>query len=195
MALAVALGVAVGACSPVGIALTGGAAIGSAGLSERGVGGTVADVRMRSAISDGWWRESLDIYSRLTVDVTEGRALVMGYLPTEEQRATAIRIAWQADGIREVINEVQVGDPPGWLDSFRDRSITTQLRSRLTFDGNILAVNYSITTIAGTVFLLGVAQNPEELQRVTDHARAIGGVQRVVSYVRQRSDPLPGAGS
>ncbi len=189
-----AMVIGLGACSPVGAALTGGAALGSAGLSDRGIGGTVTDLRQRSAISDAWWRENVEMYSRLTVDVTEGRVLVMGYLPTEEQRATAIRLAWQADGVREVINEVQVGEPPGWGDAARDRWITTQLRSRLTFDANVAAVNYSITTIAGSVFLIGIARDQGELQRVTDHARGLSGVQRVVSYVRLRSDPVPGRG-
>ena len=36
----------------------------------------------------------------------------------------------------------------------------------------------------GVVYLMGVAQSPDELERVIEHARNIAYVERVVSYVR-----------
>ncbi len=181
-----------GACSPVGAVLTGGSAIGSAGLSDRGIGGTVADLRVRSGVGDALWREDVELYGRLTIDSAEGRVLMVGFVPSEQKRADAIRLAWQVDGVREVINEIQVGEPPGWGDSARDRWVQTQLRSRLTFDANVAAVNYSITSVGGAVYLLGIARDQGELDRVIDHARNLSGVRRVVSYARLRSDPVPG---
>src|SRR5690606_5857668 len=60
----------------------------------------------------------------------------------------------------------------------------TKLRTALTFDSEVQSVNYSIDTVEGIVYLLGVAQNQAELNRVTEVARTISDVKQVVSYVR-----------
>ena len=53
----------------------------------------------------------------------------------------------------------------------------------------MLQVNYSIETINGVIYVMGIAQSQDELDRVVNHARNISGVQRVVSYVRLKDDP------
>ena len=101
----------------------------------------------------------------------------------------AVRIAWGVDGVREVINEIVVsreGDSESFL---RDRWIVSQLRSKLLFDREIRSINYSIETVAGVVYLMGIAQSEAELQRAIDHARDIAYVRRVVSYVQLKDDP------
>jgi osmotically-inducible protein OsmY len=54
----------------------------------------------------------------------------------------------------------------------------------MTFDKKILAINYSIETVNGIVYLIGIAQNQEELDRVIAHARAIDYVRQIKSHVR-----------
>ena len=49
-------------------------------------------------------------------------------------------------------------------------------------------VNYSVETVNGIVYLIGIAQDEGELTRVTDYARNIGGVVKVVSHVRMKED-------
>ena len=51
------------------------------------------------------------------------------------------------------------------------------------------SINYSVETVDGTVYLMGIAQNGSELQRVQDHARNLAYVRKVVSYVRLKDDP------
>ena len=56
------------------------------------------------------------------------------------------------------------------------------------FDSKIKAINYAIDTVNGTVYLMGVAQNEWELSLVSNHARSLDYVRRVVSHVRIKSD-------
>ena len=53
----------------------------------------------------------------------------------------------------------------------------------------VLSINYSIETVNGTVYLLGIAQDDAELVRVIEHARGIENVKRVVSHVVVKDDP------
>ena len=47
-----------------------------------------------------------------------------------------------------------------------------------------MAINYSVETVNGTIYLIGIAQNQEELDRVIAHARTIEYVRKVVDHVR-----------
>jgi osmotically-inducible protein OsmY len=111
--------------------------------------------------------------------------LVSGVVPTQEMRLEAIRVAWMPDGVKEVINEVRVEGESGGVDTFAvDTWISTELKAKLIFDAEVSSINYSIETVHGVVYLMGVAQSPVELNRVIEHARNIAYVERVVSYVR-----------
>lgn len=179
------------ACDPVTLGVAGAAAAGgTAAAQERTVSDAVSDQAIRISINDLWLRESLEMYNRLSLTVTEGRVLVTGQVPTPEERVTAIRLVWQVDGVKEVINEVQVADSGGITGYARDAWISTQLRSRLAFDGSVSALNYSIDTVGGTIYIMGIAQNQAELDRVIAHARNIPYVQRVVPYVRMAGEPV-----
>jgi len=46
--------------------------------------------------------------------------------------------------------------------------------------------------VQGVVYLMGVAQNQAELNRVIETARTISGVKQVVSYVKLAGEPLAG---
>ncbi|MEO3432441.1 BON domain-containing protein [Inquilinus sp. CAU 1745] len=179
------------ACDPVTLGVAGTAAAGgTAAAQERSVSDAISDQAIRISINDLWLREDLEMYNRLSLTVTEGRVLVTGQVPTPEERVTAIRLVWQVDGVKEVINEIQVADSGGLSGYARDAWISTQLRSRLAFDGSVSALNYSIDTVGGTIYIMGIAQNQAELDRVIAHARNIPYVQRVVPYVRMAGEPV-----
>ena len=64
------------------------------------------------------------------------------------------------------------------------------LRNTLLIDSHVRSINYNVDCVAGTIYLMGVAQDQTELQRVIDHARDIPYVRGVVSYVRLKNDPI-----
>ena len=102
----------------------------------------------------------------------------------------ALKLAWQVNGVKAVINEIQLDKNATATDFAQDAWITTQLKSNLTFDPDILAVNYVVETVKGTVYLIGIAQNQLELDRVVAHASAIKHVINVISHVRLKKKPF-----
>jgi len=52
-----------------------------------------------------------------------------------------------------------------------DAWISTQIESKLLFTKDIKSVNYSVETIDGVVYLMGIAQDREELDAVTQIAK------------------------
>ncbi len=99
-----------------------------------------------------------------------------------------MRLAWQATGVKEVINEITVAPTGRSKDYVRDTWITAQLKTKFLFDKAVTAINYSVDTVNYTVYLFGIAQDKAELERVINHARNVKFVRRVVSHVLLKAD-------
>ncbi len=173
----------------VSAAIGAGAIATSAAIQERGLRGGIDDTIIRARINSLWLEHDADMYRLVSLSVVEGRILLTGQVRLPRMRIDAVRLAWKAKGVREVINEIKVTDEGGIISYARDSWISTQLKSKLLFDKKILSINYSIETVNGAVYLMGIAQNRQELNRVTNHARTLKYVKRVVSYVRLKTDP------
>lgn len=171
-------------CSFVGLATGAGAAVGTAAVQEGGISRAVGDARIQAQINDLWFRYNVETFAKLDLTVNQGRVLITGVVQDPEHRVEAVRLAWQPKGVKQVINEITVAESQGITGYARDALITTRLRTAITFDKEVLSLNYNIDTVQGTVYLMGFAQNQVELNRVIETARTIPDVKRVVSYVK-----------
>ncbi len=180
------------ACSPAGTAVGVGAGVGVMASQERGLGQGVEDQRIRLEINSKWLQHDEKMYRLLSLQVQEARLLLTGALPSQEMRLAAVRLAWEVDGVKEVINEITITDEGGLGTYARDTWISTQIKTKLIFDVEVSSINYSIETVHGVVYLMGIAKDDTELARVINHARNVSYVERVVSYVRRIDDPEPG---
>jgi osmotically-inducible protein OsmY len=114
-----------------------------------------------------------------------------GIVQKPEDRIEATRIAWEPDGVRQVVNEIKLGRSRDFGDYTQDAWLVQEINVKLLLDRDVRAINYSVDCIRSTVYLMGVARSPAELQRVIDHVRDVPYVRAVVNHVRVRTDPLP----
>lgn len=159
-------------------------------LTDPGLRGTAvreADLALEARVRDAWgavrpaWRDAL------TATASEGRVLVTGRLSSPEEARQAIGAAVGVAGIGRVFDRIETGAADSFVDRSRDLWITTQLRSRLTFDTRTREVNYTITTESGTIYLMGVARDAAERAVALGHARGIPYVRQVVDLTRLAS--------
>lgn len=186
LALLLAGSISLSGCAEllIGAAATTGIAV----AEERSVGDAVDDLTIRGKLNHLFFQDDIELFADVSFSVIEGRVLLKGSVPTPDDRIRALRLAWQAAGVREVINEIQVADDSGILNYARDTWISAQLKGKLLVDGDVLSINYSVETVNGTVYLLGIAQDEAELARVIEHAHGIEDVKRVVSHVVLKDD-------
>ncbi len=187
--LAVAVVVAGALSGCVSAAVGTAAAVGIAAQQERGVSGRAKDLKISVDIRERLLQRNHEWTADLGVTVYDGRVLLTGAVADRETASEAEAIAYAVPGVREVINEVMVADV-GLLDLSRDTWITSKLEVRLNLDKQVDAVNYSVTTVDGRVYVMGTARDPSERERVIAHARDLERVRGVVSHVRLRSDPM-----
>lgn len=182
------LGQVTASCVPAAVVGTAGAA-GAAASQERGFSGAMSDTRIRLEINHYWFQASEEIFSKINLQVQEGRVLLTGTIADPQTRVDAVRLTWQADGIKEVINEIEVDDDTTVTDWARDIKISQQLKNKLLFDRDVSSLNYSIEVVNQRIYLIGVAQDQAEMDRVIAHAKDIAYVRGLVNYVRLKDDP------
>ena len=172
-----------------GFLVGSGATLGTAALEERGLGGAIDDKLIQGRINVRWLAAGSTLFTRLSCEVHDGKVLVTGAVTNPGDRIEAVRIAWQVDGVRKVINHIEIRNHSSLTDYTRDTWISAQLKLKLTIDSAIKAINYSIDTVNGHIFIMGIAQNQVELERVQAHAYNIQSVRRVTNYAVLKTDP------
>ncbi|MDE0780359.1 MAG: BON domain-containing protein [Alphaproteobacteria bacterium] len=177
------------ACAPAGVVLGAGASVGVSASEERGIKGAGSDALIRVAINEAWFKNDFDTFSRLNLQIYEGRVLLSGRVPDQARADKAVQIAWQPKNVREVINEIEISNASVLNNFGNDTLINARLDFQLLLDTKISSINYLTRSVAGTVFLMGVAQNRAELDRVFGIARDIPNVKRVISHVILKDDP------
>ena len=170
-----------GGCASVVVG--GGAVVGTSAYQERGLQGVARDMAIATRMRTNLLNAGEDFVIGVSVEVYEGRLLLTGTLPNESMQAETVSMAWKTEGVKYVINEIQTRTS-GLRNMAKDAWITTQLHSKITLDKKILAINYSVETVNGTIYLIGIAQNQVELNRVIAHAKTIGYVKRITNHVR-----------
>ena len=161
-----------------------GATVGVAAYQERGVKGRANDLKIEALILEQFIKAGLKLTTTIGVEVYEGRVLLTGASKNTKITDKAIKLAWKINGVKTVINEIQIGRASNITNFAQDAWITAQIKSNITFDKNIYSINYAIETVNGTVYLIGIAQNKIELDRVKNQASKIKFVRNVISHVR-----------
>ena len=169
-------------CTSLAIGAMGATAVAAA--QERTIGDAIDDAIIYTEVNSQMLQADIELFQHVGVEVVEGRVLLTGSVPTPNDRIEAVRLAWQAEGVKEVLNEVQVTDDSSIADYAADSWISVQVKTKLLFDRDIRAINYSIETVNGAVYMIGIARDAVELKRATNHARTIKGVRKVISHVR-----------
>lgn len=157
---------------------------------ERTVGRAVDDITIWTQIKHHYLQENAqDLLAGVRVEVIEGRVHLTGAVKTPETRIDAVRLAWQPNGVVEVINEIQIETEKKLQEMAADEWIKLQLKGKMLFEKEVKSINYSVEVVKGVVYLMGIAQDTLELNDVTQIASTIKGVDRVVSHVRLKDDP------
>ena len=155
--------------------------------SDRGVTGAASDLQIKGEIQHLWFgSKKQDVLKNLSLTVESGKALISGALQNPEDHIEAIRLAWEAQHVKEVIDEIKVGKPQDFADYALDTWITAQAKNSIMWEKNVNSANYNITTINKTVYVMGIAESQNELDRVLAQVRHVKDVKNVVSYVKTK---------
>jgi hyperosmotically inducible protein len=141
------------------------------------------DDRIRGDILSGFVEEEVGTLKNVTVDVYERRVLLTGTVATEEVKETAGSVALSAEGVEQVINEIQVTKDTSLRDKADDLSIENRLKARLRKSTDVNSFNLRWHSVDGVVYMFGRTKSNSEKEKAIEIARSVPGVRDVVDHV------------
>ena len=120
--LMVAAALALSGCG-AGMLVGAGATAGVAVAQERSVGDAVDDAGIELQISEALLKDSEVLFRKVDVEALEGRVLLTGNVSVADDRVKVARIAWKVEGVKEVLNELQITNRGSIVDYLKDGKI------------------------------------------------------------------------
>ena len=170
--------------------IIGGAASGGIILvQERTPEQAAKDILIKTRLEESFFSTNYDdIFSKIKVIVFEGKVLLVGTVKSNESKEIADSLAWKISNVEEVANYIIVGKE-NVIDYLKDTRISLEFKAKLLTDKDISEVNYSSTTENRVLYVIGVSQNEEELEKVLSHGSSIAGVKKIVNLVIDKNSP------
>ena len=152
-------------------------------VQERSSKQAAIDILIKAKIEEAMFSSDYDkLFSKVRVIVYEGRVLLVGTVIEESIKETADQISWNTKNVKEVANYITIGKND-LIDYVKDTRISLELRAKMLTDKKVSEVNFSVTTENRILYLVGVAQNNKELNKVIEHASNIAGVKKIVNLI------------
>ena len=170
-------------CSPAGILASGGATTMVVAEGDRSLGTVVDDTTIKLNLSAKFLNSDGSLFININSNVIEGRVLLTGIVETQEIRIDAIRQVWEVEGVKEVINEIEIGNKTTLKEYINDLWINTQIKGLAAKTIGLRALSYNFETIRGKVYIAGITSRPEQLDDIIQSTKTIKGVKEIINYV------------
>ena len=144
------------------------------------------DATIKLGIKEKYFSYDATLFTKIDVEVELGKVLLTGVVPFGDMRLEAVRLAWQQKGVVEVLNEISIDTGYGLDDIAKDKFISTQLFTKILSDGEIKKFKYDFEVQKQIIYLFGVSNDEQEINRVIDHAKSIKGVLDIINYIQAR---------
>ena len=125
---------------------------------ERSIGEFVDDAIIKTVIKNTYFDQSENLFFNIDVEVSQGRVLLTGTVENIDLKIEATRIAWGVDGVKTVINEIQISNTDSILNFADDLVISTKILGKLMLEEEINSLNYNIETVNKLVYIIGIAR-------------------------------------
>jgi osmotically-inducible protein OsmY len=189
----VALALSTSACTAPAMLFSSAATATTAVAQERPIGNAVDDASIRAELNHLFLQKDInDLFPNVSMDVVEGRVLLTGSVKSEKTKQEAARMAWKPRGVKEVINEIQVAGGTHAQNYAQDTWISGQVKGRMLLERNVRSINFNVETVNQIVYIIGIARDQDELQRVVTIASTTKYVKEVVSHILLQNDPRRG---
>ena len=170
-------------CTPTNILASGGSGALVVAEGERSLGTVIDDATIKVNIAAKFLNAGDNLFVNINTSVLEGRVLLTGLVDNQEIRIDAVRLVWEVEGVKEIVNEIEVGNRSTLKDYANDLWINTQARAVAAKTIGLKAVTYNFETIQGKIYIAGITTRPDLLENTISALKNIKGVNEIVNYV------------
>ena len=163
-----------------GLVIAGGATAGAMANDRRTSGAYVDDETIEWKIIDVLYQdEQIDEQTHLNATSYNGIVLLTGEIPNDEMRVKIGEKIRGVRGVRQLHDETSIAAPSSMMSRSGDTWITSKVKTAMLTGDTDMGARTKVVTDKGIVYLMGIV-SPQEADKLTDIARRVGGVQKVV---------------
>ena len=169
--------------------LGGAAVVGLASVQERSIKDAAIDMKLGLQLQKKLFTLSKEkLFGSVDVIIIEQRVMMIGNVESQKLRDLAAQAAWEiSPKIKDVLNEITIGEKSTIISEAKDARISLSLSGLLIGDSDISDINFNHSVSEQVIFLIGIAQDDEELNKVINHARTVKGVKKVINHIILKS--------
>lgn len=148
-----------------------------------------ADLELKKQLKESI-NESIDSFLLLNtskklgyydINIVEGRVLLTGSVREEMIKQIIEKKIKENIKVRELLSELIVSTTS--KNHIKDYFIERMIKTKIFFKTKVRSMNYEISVMNGYVYIIGIANDEEELKLLTKAISTVRGVKEVVSYI------------
>lgn len=117
---------------------------------------------------------------KIDVETFRGVVQLNGFVDSGSERSKAADVAGKINGVKQVRNNLQVGDGKTTVaEAVDDSVITGKVKAAIAGDSALSGMQVNVETHEGTVLLSGFVDNADQKTRAGEMARQVNGVRSV----------------
>ncbi len=111
----------------------------------------------------------------IDVDSTNGVVRLSGLVDTDVQRREAAKLAWRTEGVRDVINDIRLGEQTAG-ETIDDSWISSKVKAKLAADPDVNKLDIDVDVLERVVTLSGTVKTDYARRHAEEIARHTKGV-------------------
>lgn len=124
-----------------------------------------------------------DLFAELSTDVYERVVMLTGTVKFAKNKQRATDLVRGVQGVKRIINELQVTSDYGPGAAANDLWIETKLKVKLLGTKGIRSINYRWRSVNGIVYVIGAGRSQKEINTLLNVIRTTDRVNKVVNHV------------
>ncbi len=169
-------------CVPSCTGLYMGKTVGDFTLEDRPFGSSVMDSKTELSLKSDLFDRDHTLPTKVSLIVSERRALVVGNLDSTEEIDTVKEIIWSNPYITKVYDYMTVNQN-GTIDAGKDIYLAKAVTMRLIGTEGVTSSNYKTLVNNKIAYVLGYAESEKEKELMLQALRKVSGLRRIVHFV------------
>ena len=160
---------------------------------DRPFGDSLKDTQAEISLKSDLFRLNHTYPLELVLLVSERRALVAGYLESQDEIDAVIAKIWENPYITKVYNHLEVLPQNSLLEDGDDMVLTKLVAARLLLCENLTSANYKTAVFDNIAYVIGLTDSEDEAHRAVNEIKKVAGLRKIISYViiiDENSQPL-----